>query len=109
MRAQHVNYLLQVPLGGRVHFAPGTEALMHDWMNGEAFDSHLDSDMAGHTWTMTTDGLQPVRAEQDPQSVSEQRAPTHKAAASLSMASSATDLSVPVPNLLELLTSGLRP
>jgi hypothetical protein len=117
MRAQHVNYVLQVPLGGRVHFAPGTETMMHDWLNGDAFDhdfgSDLDSDMAGRTWTMTRDGLKPVDQEKEkekvPQPVSERRAPVQKAVASVLMTDAASAISVPVPNLIELLTAGLRP
>jgi len=113
MRAQHVNYVLQVPLGGRVHFAPGTEALMHDWMNGNTFDndrsSDLDSDMAGQTWTMTSDGLKPEKELKKAGPVSEAHAPAHAATTSLSMADAATELSIPVPNLLEMLTAGLRP
>jgi phage shock protein PspC (stress-responsive transcriptional regulator) len=116
MRAQHVNYMLQVPLGGRVHFAPGTGSLMHDGMSGDVFGhglgSDLDSDMAGHTWTMTPEGLRSVEEEKqqkDPQEVSGQRMSGHNASPALSMASAAAELSVPVPNLLEVLTAGLRP
>lgn len=57
MRAQHVNYILQVPMGSSIHLAPGTEALMRDWPD-ERHEGELEDDMAGRTWTMTPRGLE---------------------------------------------------
>ncbi len=115
MRAQHVKYVLQVPLGGRVHFASGTGLLMNNWMNGNEFDrnfgfspgSNLDSDMAGHTWTMTQDGLKKAEEEKAPQPVSERPAPATVKV--LAMVAQAPSVTVSMPNLIELLSAGFRP
>lgn len=60
MRAQQVTHILQVPLGGKVHFAPGTQALMHELRLGSDDDHELDPDMVGQTWEMTARGLKEV-------------------------------------------------
>ena len=57
MRAQHVRYVLQVPMNGRIHLMRGTERLMEDWFDMDDFGSNLDRDMVGKTWTMTRNGL----------------------------------------------------
>jgi phage shock protein PspC (stress-responsive transcriptional regulator) len=118
MRAQHVNYFLQVPLGGRVHFASGTERLMHDWMNGNEFDgdfgSDLESDMAGHTWIMTEEGLKSAEKTLEAPPVSEERGQVRitdhaMAAASVGHIQHHSEITVPMPNLLELLSRSLEP
>lgn len=65
MRAQQVIHILQVPLGGKVYFAPGTKALMHDLWDGFNDDHELETDMAGGTWEMTIRGLQEVKRGMD--------------------------------------------
>lgn len=115
MRAQHVKYVLQVPLGGRVHFASGTGLLMNNWMNGNEFDrnfgfssgSNLDSDMAGRNWTMTPDGLKDPAEHKEPQPVSTLPAPAPTKTLATSHAS--TSFTGSMPNLFTLLSGALRP
>ena len=56
-RAQQVRFVLQVPVGGSVHFDDSVEHMLDDVDN---VTSTWDRDMVGKTWTMTLDGLQQV-------------------------------------------------
>ncbi len=54
LRAQQLQYTVQVPVGGMVHFLRGSDRVIYDVEN---ITNTLDEDMVGRTWTMTRDGL----------------------------------------------------
>lgn len=112
LRGQRVVHMLQVPLGGRVHFLPGSQALMSDCAyNGRGSD--LDDDMVGRTWTMTKDGLKSV--ENDtlpaiPEPVPTPPAPAPPAGGStIGVVPIQATLQPAMPNLLHLLGNFIRP
>lgn len=55
LRAQDAHFILQLPIGGSVFFRPGSKHIIYDVDN---VTNTLDSDMIGHAWTMTPEGLQ---------------------------------------------------
>ena len=74
---------------------------------GRDFQSDLESDMAGYTWTMTQNGLKKAEVQKAPQPVSERPAPAP--AKVLAMVAQAPSVTVSMPNLIELLSAGFRP
>lgn len=96
MRAQQVRYVLQVPMGGRVHFMRGTERLMVDWFDMDDFGSNLERDMVGKTLIMTPGGLQDEEAVSPTADEEEDDGPV------------AFRIGPTMPNLLHLLSSFVR-
>lgn len=56
-RAQKIRMVLKVPLGKSIYLGSGMEDLIYDIKN---VTNTWDSDMIGHTWTMTDSGLECV-------------------------------------------------
>jgi phage shock protein PspC (stress-responsive transcriptional regulator) len=54
-RGQKVKLLLKVPVGKHVHLLEGSEHIIYDIENTT---NTYDGDMVGHTWTMTSKGLE---------------------------------------------------
>jgi phage shock protein PspC (stress-responsive transcriptional regulator) len=54
-RGQNVRYILEVPVGGAVHFDASVGGMIHDIAN---LNGTLDAQMTGHSWTMTEQGLE---------------------------------------------------
>lgn len=61
-RGQEVDIKLQLPIGYKVFFAKGTDAVIDDIRN---LQNVWDADMPGHTFTMTKDGLNCNDCEED--------------------------------------------
>lgn len=110
MRAQRVNYILQVPLGGQVYFAPGTKALMHDLWDGFSEDDALGSDMAGGTWEMTARGLKEVKrgTNQPSQAPEAPVSPKREEPSADAISLRAPQQDPAFPNLFHLLTNFAR-
>jgi len=61
-RGQQVDVKLMLPIGYKVYFAEGADAVISDIRN---LQNVWDSDMPGHTFTMTKDGLNCDDCEED--------------------------------------------
>ncbi len=61
LRAQQLQYTVQVPVGGMVHFLRGSDRVIYDVDN---ITNTLDEDMVGRTWTMTREGLRAGTADE---------------------------------------------
>lgn len=113
MRAQRLTYILQIPLGGRVYFAPHTKVLMYDLWDGINDRYALDRDMAGDTWEMTRTGLtrvdgadiQPSEAPEPPALPSPSK---EQASSGASAALPEAHQSPTYPDLFHLLTNFVR-
>jgi phage shock protein PspC (stress-responsive transcriptional regulator) len=62
-RGQNVRYILEVPVGGSVHFERSAGGMLHDIDN---VNGTLDQHMIGNTWTMTEAGLDDGRGASPP-------------------------------------------
>jgi hypothetical protein len=61
LRAQQLQYTVQVPVGGMIHFLRGSDRVIYDVEN---ITNTLDEDMVGRTWTMTREGLRAGTADE---------------------------------------------
>ena len=116
MRAQRLTYILQIPLGGRVYFAPHTKVLMDDLWDGINDRYELDEDMAGGTWEMTRTGLMrvdgagvmPSHAPEAPEPPAPPASTNEQSSSAALEALPAAQLSPAYPNLFHLLTNFVR-
>ncbi len=110
IRAQQLRYLVQVPMGGMVHFLRGSDQVMNDIDN---ISNTLDEDMVGRTWTMTPQGLRAGTVDDAaPADTTHRKVTDHlriKSATPLHQGTNATEASalpdnpVELPNLFRLL------
>lgn len=111
MRAQAVNFYLQVPLGGKVYLAPNTELLMRDGWFAMNDNHDLEPDMAGLTWQMTTQGLKKVSDGTTPPSAAPATPPIdpkQKEPSKEVISLHVPKLDPGFPNLVHLLTNFVR-
>jgi phage shock protein PspC (stress-responsive transcriptional regulator) len=104
-RVQGVRYVVQVPLGKSVFLREGTKHMLDDVDNTS---NTYDADMVGRRWTMTVDGLQSADAP-EPGKRDQEPAPKEDSTAPHVPAAPASPASITAPNLIHLLTAGLRP
>ncbi len=62
IRDQRIKYVLKIPVGKAIHFAPNSRAIIYDVPN---LSNTLDSRMLDRTWIMTKDGLRCVNCTEE--------------------------------------------
>ncbi|HMN06078.1 MAG TPA: PspC domain-containing protein [Flavobacteriales bacterium] len=108
IRAQRVKYMVQVPLGGRIRFTPGTRGLLSNWTGPDVDDLQPDLDLTDGTWIMTTGGL--VRAGSQPPPAGDHADQGPEAAAGPPIGLPLATVPVPsFPNLVHFLGNLIRP
>lgn len=109
MRVQQVNHVLQLPIGGKVYFTPSCTVLLNDCFDTNREGFELDDDMLGRTWIMTANGLQPYDPLPQQQPSPAPGTPSETGKSPVAFTPATATLSLQMPNLVHLLTSGLRP
>lgn len=109
VRVQEVRFIVQVPLGKSVFFREASRPMLDDIDNTT---NTYDGDMVGHTWTMTSRGLEdpehPADGKHAPEAPPEPATPVPTPPAVIGTSISAPRLDPPLPDLFRLLTSAIR-